>query len=75
VLEVPKLFDAPVETLVIAVIGAVVAGIAAYFSVRFLTAYFEVGRLTPFAIFCLVEGLIAFLIFAPISLGWFSLPW
>ncbi len=75
VLEVPKLFDAPVETLVIAVIGAVVAGIAAFFSVRFLTAYFEVGRLTPFAIFCLVEGLIAFLIFAPISLGWFSLPW
>jgi undecaprenyl-diphosphatase len=74
-LEVPKLFDAPTETLVIAIIGAVVSGIAAYLSVRFLTRYFEVGRLTPFAVFCLVEGLIAFLIFAPISLGWFSLPW
>jgi len=74
-LEVPKLFDAPTETLVIAIIGAVVSGIAAFLSVRFLTAYFEVGRLTPFAVFCLVEGLIAFLIFAPISLGWFSLPW
>ena len=55
--------------------GAVVSDIAAFLSVRFLTAYFEVGRLTPFAIFCLVEGLIAFLIFAPISLGVFSLPW
>jgi undecaprenyl-diphosphatase len=74
-LEVPKLFDAPTTTLVIAVIGAIVSGIAAFLSVRFLTAYFEVGRLTPFAIFCLVEGLIAFLIFAPISLGYFSLPW
>jgi undecaprenyl-diphosphatase len=74
-LEVPKLFDAPTSTLVIAIIGAVVSGIAAFLSVRFLTAYFEVGRLTPFAIFCLVEGLIAFLIFAPISLGLFSLPW
>ena len=74
-LEVPKLFDAPTSTLVIAIIGAVVSGIAAFLSVRFLTAYFEVGRLTPFAIFCLVEGLIAFLIFAPISLGVFSLPW
>jgi undecaprenyl-diphosphatase len=74
-LEVPKLFHAPTSTLVIAIIGAVVAGIAAFLSVRFLTAYFEVGRLTPFAIFCLVEGLIAFLIFAPISLGYFSLPW
>jgi undecaprenyl-diphosphatase len=74
-LEVPQLFDAPTSTLVIAIIGAVVSGVAAFLSVRFLTAYFEVGRLTPFAIFCLVEGLIAFLIFAPISLGVFSLPW
>jgi undecaprenyl-diphosphatase len=73
--EVPELFHAPASTLVIAVIGAIVSGIAAFLSVRFLTAYFEVGRLTPFAIFCLVEGLIAFLVFAPLSLGLFSLPW
>jgi undecaprenyl-diphosphatase len=76
--EVPILFD-PTKTtsttLVIAIIGAVVSGIAAYLSVRFLTRYFEVGRLTPFAVFCLVEGLVAFLIFAPISLGLFTLPW
>jgi undecaprenyl-diphosphatase len=74
-LEVPKLVQASTTTLVIATIGAIVSGIAAYLSVRFLTRYFEVGRLTPFAVFCLVEGLIAFLIFAPISLGYFSLPW
>jgi undecaprenyl pyrophosphate phosphatase UppP len=42
-LEVPKLFDAPPTTLVIAVIGAIVSGIAAFLSVRFLTAYFQVG--------------------------------
>ena len=32
------------------------AGIAAYLSVRFLMHYFETRTLTPFAVFCLVEG-------------------
>jgi undecaprenyl-diphosphatase len=36
--------------------GSVVAGIASYFSVRFLTRYFRTKTLTPFAIYCLVAG-------------------
>jgi undecaprenyl-diphosphatase len=36
--------------------GAVVAGIAAYLSVRFLTRYFTTRTLTPFAIYCLIAG-------------------
>ncbi len=37
-------------------IGSIVAGIAAYFSVKFLTKYFETKTLMPFAIYCLVVG-------------------
>jgi undecaprenyl-diphosphatase len=36
--------------------GSVVAGIAAYLSVRFLTRYFTTRTLTPFAVYCLVVG-------------------
>lgn len=81
--EVPKLFqqaatetpEAFQATLVIALIGAVVAGVAAFLSVKFLMRYFEVGRLTPFAIYCIAAGFISFVIFAPLALGVFTLPW
>jgi len=36
--------------------GSVVAGVAAYLSVRFLMKYFQTRTLTPFAIYCLVFG-------------------
>lgn len=36
--------------------GSVVAGIAAYLSVRFLMKYFRTRTLMPFAIYCLVMG-------------------
>jgi undecaprenyl-diphosphatase len=39
-----------------ALLGSLVAGVAAYFSVRFLTNYFETRTLTPFAIYCLIGG-------------------
>ena len=39
-----------------ALVGSIVAGVAAYFSVRFLMRYFETRTLTPFAVFCLLEG-------------------
>jgi undecaprenyl-diphosphatase len=39
-----------------ALAGSVVAGIAAYISVRFLVHYFETRTLTPFAIYCLIAG-------------------
>ncbi len=44
--------------------GSVAAGIAAYLSVRFLTRYFTTRTLTPFAIYCLVVGVLAMIRFA-----------
>jgi undecaprenyl-diphosphatase len=37
----------------------ILSGIAAYLSTKFLTKYFEKGRLTPFAVYCWAFGLIA----------------
>jgi undecaprenyl-diphosphatase len=37
-------------------LGVVVAGVAAYLSVRFLMRYFQTRTLTPFAIYCVVFG-------------------
>jgi len=39
-----------------ALVGAIVAGLAAYMSVRFLVRFFETRTLTPFAIYCVVVG-------------------
>lgn len=36
--------------------GSVVAGLAAYVSLRFLTRYFETRTLNPFAVYCIVAG-------------------
>ena len=38
--------------------GALVAGVTAYLSTRLLLRYFRSGRLDPFALYCLVLGLI-----------------
>jgi undecaprenyl-diphosphatase len=46
------------------VVGALVAGIAAYVSVRWLTHYFETKNLVPFAIYCLVAGILCTVRFA-----------
>ena len=62
--ELPKLIHAGSHMLIIAGIGGVVAAIAAFLSIRFLTRYFQVGRLTPFAIYCLIAGFAAFAFFA-----------
>ncbi len=39
--------------------GALCAGIAAYLSVKFLTQYFQTKSLKPFAVYCLVVGLLS----------------
>jgi len=39
------------------VVASVVAGVAAYLSVRYLMKYFQTRTLTPFAIYCVVFGL------------------
>lgn len=59
-LEVPTLFLHGTQTLLLAIFGGVVAGVAAYASVRFLMRYFETNRLQPFAIYCIGAGALAF---------------
>jgi undecaprenyl-diphosphatase len=44
--------------------GSLVAGVAAWASVRFLTRWFQSRTLTPFAVYCLVAGLACVLRFA-----------
>jgi undecaprenyl-diphosphatase len=43
--------------------GSIAAAAAAYVSVRFLTRYFRLGTLTPFAVYCLVIGVLGVLRF------------
>jgi len=45
-------------------VGSVVSGIGAYLSVRFLMKYFQTRTLTPFAIYCVVFGLGAYIYLA-----------
>ncbi|MGF7238582.1 MAG: undecaprenyl-diphosphate phosphatase [Frankia sp.] len=47
-----------------AVFGAILSGLAAYGSVRFLSRWFETRTLTPFAWYCLVAGGLSFIRFA-----------
>jgi undecaprenyl-diphosphatase len=44
--------------------GSLVAGFAAYASVRFLTRYFRTRTLTPFGIYCLLVGAVCIVRFA-----------
>jgi undecaprenyl-diphosphatase len=65
VLKVPSLFGpagAGIHGQV--VVGALVAGVASYVSVRWLTRYFETRTLTPFAIYALIVGAICIVRFA-----------
>jgi undecaprenyl-diphosphatase len=45
-------------------VGSVCAAVAAYLSVRFLTRFFTTRTLTPFAIYCLVFGIVCTVHFA-----------
>ena len=47
-----------------ALVGAIAAGLAASFSVRFLIRFFQTRNLLPFAIYCLAAGLISIVRFA-----------
>ena len=46
------------------VFGAILAGIAAFLTTKFLVKYFEAGKLTPFAIYCFVAGALCAIRFA-----------
>jgi undecaprenyl-diphosphatase len=58
--EVPSLFGT--SLLGVSILGGVVAGIAAYFSVRFLMRYFTTNRLDPFAYYCWIAGTVFFVV-------------
>jgi undecaprenyl-diphosphatase len=45
------------------IIGAVTAGIAAYFSIKFLMKYFETKTLIPFAVYCCIVGAVLTFLF------------
>ena len=62
-LKLPVLFasrDAP--AIQAALLGAACAAIASYLSVKFLTKYFKTRTLSPFAVYCLLSGLICLLL-------------
>jgi undecaprenyl-diphosphatase len=58
VVEIPQLFsgNVPIAEYLAA---AVLSGIAAYASARFLLRYFRSGRLDPYGIYCIAAGLIS----------------
>lgn len=60
VLKLPKLFAShDAAAIDAAMLGAVCAAVASYFSVKFLTKYFKTRTLTPFAVYCLLVGLLS----------------
>ncbi|SRR5579884_922662 len=62
-LELPQLFaPAGRHILGYALLGILLAGLAAYSSVRYLMRYFEFGRLYPFAYYCLGAGVLSLLL-------------
>jgi len=61
-IEVPKLLHSSFPLWMV-FIGAVVSGVAAYLSTKFLMKYFETGRLDPFAYYCWGVGLISVVVF------------
>jgi undecaprenyl-diphosphatase len=63
VLELPKLLKSGnIQSIDVAVVGAIAAAIAAYFSVKFLTKYFKTNKLNPFAIYCVIVGILSLII-------------
>ena len=59
VVEVPQLFSTPDVPLPLYAGAAVLAGIAAYASARFLLRYFRSGRLDPYGWYCVAAGLVS----------------
>jgi len=63
VLEIPKLTAPGAHVVLVqALVGGIVAGIAAYASVAFLTRYFKSNDLRPFGWYCLLAGVACFIL-------------
>lgn len=64
VLKLPELFTTSENAMLPqTIVGALTAGVFAYFSVRFLTKYFKTNTLLPFSIYCLIVGIGSFIVF------------
>jgi undecaprenyl-diphosphatase len=64
VLKLPGLAGKTESQVLIPVItGAITAGISAYFSVKFLMKYFQTKTLMPFAVYCVVVGVVLSVLF------------
>ncbi len=61
-LEIPQLIGQSASTWELVILGAVLAGVAAFLSTKLLMKYFETGRLTPFAYYCWGAGLLALVV-------------
>ena len=63
ILKVPSLFGSENRDILgMAIAGAVLSGICAYLSVRFLMRYFKSQRLDPFGYYSLIVGIVAFIV-------------
>jgi undecaprenyl-diphosphatase len=65
ILKLPELFTDQTAHLAGPVIaGSIVSFCATYISVKFLVRWFKTNTLYPFAIYCLVVGIVSFVRFA-----------
>ena len=62
VLKLPKLLHAPASSVFTIVLGSLVSAAAAYVSVSFLSRYFKTKTLIPFAVYCVVMGIISYIL-------------
>jgi undecaprenyl-diphosphatase len=68
VLKLPSLFGPAGDDIHGQVIvGSLLCGITAYFTVRFLVRYFETRTLAPFAVYCLIAGVASLIRFTAFS--------
>jgi undecaprenyl-diphosphatase len=58
----PLLASGNFQSMEVALAGALAAAIGAYFSAKFLAQYFKNKTLTPFAIYCVVIGVVSLVI-------------
>lgn len=64
VLKLPELLTkTAIQHMGPTLVGAITAGIFAYISVKFLLKYFEKQKLTPFAFYCVLIGVLLSLVF------------
>ncbi|MBA3789331.1 undecaprenyl-diphosphate phosphatase [Patescibacteria group bacterium] len=59
VLKLPELFTTKGYPVGEIAVGALAAGIAAFISISFLTRYFKTNTLRPFALYCVLAGILS----------------